>query len=999
MKKRIIENLKLSRQILALMLFLVAPAAMYGSKVPKEMHGFKLIEKRFVKEVNADCYYFIHEKSGARLLKIAASDPNKTFSISFHTLPNSDCGTPHILEHSVLNGSTNFPVKSPMDIIQKSSLKTFINAFTGKDATTYPLASMNEKDYFNLMNMYLDAVLYPRIYDEEKIFKQEAWHYELTDKAAPIVYKGVVHGEMKGAFSSPSRYLNYNIYKNLMPNTSYGFESGGYPYAIPNLTWEDFKNFHKKYYHPENSYIVLYGDADLDKELSFINDKYLSKFQKSGNNILAEDQTPFTAMKDVKEYYPVMEGANTDKQTFLSLSFVYGSGSDDKLSLALDMITSVLVNREAAPIRLALQEAGIGKNVSSSVSSYKQNIIQINVQNANPADKDKFYEIVMSILKESVKNGVDKKAVESTLNSYEFQMREGDNAQKGMGYVFQVINSFIFTKNPFTALEYEKPLAELKAGIKANYLEDLVSKAFINNPHTLLLTVEPKPDLDKELNAKVAEDLKKYKESLSEQKLDELIKGTNDLIAYQKREDTPEALATIPMLSLSDINPKAQFFAANAKKAEGVDILHREEFTNKIVYANLYFDLRVIPQELIPYASLLSEVLTSMNTEKYSFGDLNMEINYHTGGINTYLSRYLENNDDSKMIPKFVVSMKATNEKLDKLFELSTEILNKTKYNDPERLKAILIRHQSRLDAQIKGDGSNMANTRFKSYISNTGMFDEQTSGYDYYSFISKLTKDFDSNQQQIIDNLTKVASLLITKENMIVGTTCNSDDYKLFTQKLKLLTSNIKSEKPSYNSWNFTLDNKKEGFQTASKVQYVYGGANFKKLGYSWSGKMLVLNKIISQDWLHKQLRVIGGAYGGRSTFSTSGNITFYSYRDPNLAETVANYKKTSEFLKNFNASEKEMVPYIISTISGIDQPTTPSQRGEISYYNYFIKAKAEDTQKERDEILKTTKNDIVGYAKMINDIIEQGVICVYGNSEKIDANKDLFKNFVKIE
>ena len=968
-------------------------------KDPKDLHGFKLIEKRFVKEVNADCYYFEHIKSGARLIKIAADDPNKTFDISFQTLPNSDYGTPHILEHSVLNGSKNFPVKSPMDIIQKSSLKTFVNAMTGKDATSYPIASMNEKDYFNLMHMYLDAVLFPRIYDDERIFKQEAWHYELTDKASPIVYRGVVHGEMKGAYSNPSRYVNLYTYKQLFPDNSYGFESGGFPYAIPKLTWEDFKNFHKKYYHPDNSYIVLYGDADLEKELAFINDEYLSKFEKNGNNIMAEDQAPFAAMKDVKEYYPVMEGANTDKQTYLSLSFVYGSGSDTKLNLAMQLIATSLVNLEAAPIRIALQKAGIGKNVNAGVSNFKQGVFQINVQNANPADKDKFYEIVMSNLKEAAKNGLDKKVVESTLNRFEFQSREGNSSQKGLGYAFQIMNGFMFKKDPFMGLEYEKPYAEIRKGIKENYLEDVLNKNLISNPHSLLLTVEPKPGMDKELTAQVTEELKKYKESLTDAQLDALVKETNDLIAYQKREDTPEALATIPTLTLSDINPKAQYFSANQKKADGLDIIHRDEFTNKIVYVNMYFDLRVLPQELIPYASLLSEVLTSLNTEKYTFGDLSNEINYYTGGFYTYNTSFLENNDDNKMIPKFVATVKATNDKIDKLFELSAEILTKTKYNDPERLKTLLTRHQSRLDAQIKSDGRNMTSVRFNSYISKKGMFDDLTGGYDYYAFVSKLVKDYDNNSKQIIENLTKVATLLFTKDNLIIGTTCNGDDYKVLTKNLNILTKSLASQKPVLNNWNFVLDNKNEGFQTASKVQYVYSGFNFKKLGYAWNGNLLVLNKIISRNWLNKQLRIIGGAYGGASTINSNGNLVFFSYRDPNLKETLENYKGTVDFIKNFSTDDKEMTQFIISTISGIDQPTTPSQRGEIAFDNYFTKEKAENEQKERDEVLKTTKDDIKGYLKMIDDIVKQGAVCVYGNSEKIDANKELFKSLIKIE
>ncbi len=963
------------------------------------MHGFKLIEKRFVKEVNADCYYFEHVKSGARLIKIAANDPNKTFSISFHTIPDSDAGTPHIMEHSVLNGSKNFPVKSPFDIIQKASLKTFVNAFTGKDMTTYPIASMNEKDYFNLMHLYLDAVFYPRIYDDERILKQEGWHYELTDRDAPIVHRGVVHGEMKGAYSAPNRYVNLWTYKHLFPDNGYGFESGGYPYAIPSLTYEAFKNFHKKFYHPDNSYIVLYGDANLDKELAFINEKYLAHFTRSGNQIMVEDQKPFAAMKDIREYYPVLEGGNTQNQTYLSLSFVYGHNTDLKLSQALSILAYTLFNREAAPVRLALQQAGVGKNINAGVSSYKQNVFTVTLQNANPGDKQKFYDIVMSILKEQSEKGVDKKIVESTLNRNEFQLREGNNAQKGLAYAFQLMPGFVFSKDPFKGLEYEKPLAELKTVLTSNYMEDLIRKAFIDNPHSLLLTVEPKPGMDKELNAKVEEELKNYKSTLSEADIEKLINETQALIAYQKREDTPEALASIPKLALSDINPKAQFYTATAKKVDGIDVLHREDFTNNIVYTNMYFDLRVLPVDMLPYAALLSEVLTSLNTEKYTFGDLNMEINNSTGGFNTYLTRYFEDDDDAKMIPKFVASVKSTNTKVDRLFEISHEILLKTKYNDPERLKTVLTRLQSQLENQAKSDGAGIANTRFRSYFSNAGMFDEITGGYDFYTFVTNLAKEYNTNSEKIIANLTKAANLLFTKDNLMFGITCSNDDYKAFTKNAGILTGKLRTVKPSYYTWNLSLEKKNEGIQTASKVQYVYSGYNFKKLGYGWSGKMLVLNKIISRDWLYKQLRVVGGAYGGYSTFSPVGIASFVSYRDPNLKETIDNYRATVEFIKNFNADADDMAQYIIGTVSGIDQPLTASQRGESAFRNYFQKATPAAAQKERDELLGTTSEDIRNFAKMVSDILDQQYICVYGNAEKIGANRDLFSNFITIQ
>ncbi|MEJ2542625.1 MAG: insulinase family protein [Calditrichaceae bacterium] len=531
-----------------------------GYKVDKTYHGFKLKEKRFVKEVNAECFYFIHEKSGARLLKIAADDPNTTFSISFKTVPESDAGTPHIMEHSVLNGSKNFPVKSPFDILSKGSLNTFLNAMTGGDITIYPVASMNDKDYFNLMHVYLDAVFNPLIYDDPRILKQEGWHHELLNKDSSVVYKGVVYNEMKGAFSSPTRELGYQIDKNLFPDNSYHFSSGGYPSAIPTLTYNDFINFHKKYYHPSNSYIYLYGNADLDKELEFIDKKYLSNYKKSDFKASIPLQKPFSEMKQVTAYYSAAEGSSTENQSYIALNYVSGLNTDQKLLFALDILAEVLVNGESAPLRLALQEAGIGKEVHASVDEMKQNVFQIRVQNANASDKDKFLEIINASLQKAVDEGLDMEAAEGRLNRVEFRLREGDDAQKGLTYNFQTINGWFFAEDPFLSLEYEKPLAEIKSAIKEGYLQQVIKQYMLKNPHALLLVLEPKPGMETEINDKTEQELTEFKKTLSDSDLDKLVEETNELVEYQEREDSDEAVATIPMLGLKDIDPNSEFY-------------------------------------------------------------------------------------------------------------------------------------------------------------------------------------------------------------------------------------------------------------------------------------------------------------------------------------------------------------------------------------------------------------------------------------------------------
>jgi Zn-dependent M16 (insulinase) family peptidase len=976
----------------------ISTAIYAGFKKGETYHGFKLIEKRFVKEVNAECLYFEHVKSGARLLKIAANDPNKTFGVGFKTVPNSDCGTPHIIEHSVLNGSKNYPVKSPFDILSKGSLKTFLNAFTGSDRTFYPFASMNDKDYFNLMHIYLDAVFNPLIYSDPRILKQEGWHYELESKDAPISYKGVVYNEMKGAFSDPQRELNYQINKALFPDNGYRFSSGGYPSAIPKLSYEDFLAFHRTHYHPVNSHIVLYGDADLDKELEIIDTEYLSKFEKSGGRPVIPLQKPFEKMKDLTAYYSISENDKPENQTYLSLSFVAGLNSDQALVMSLNVLAEVLVNQEAAPVRLALQKAGIGKDVSAELDDIQQNVFHIVVQNANPSDKDRFREIVMQTLKQAVEKGLDKKAIEGTLNRMEFHLREGDDAQKGLTYGFQALPGWFFADDPFLSLEYEKPLSELKKALTERYLEDIVQKYIISNPHSLLLSLEPKPGLEKENIAKMNGELSEYKKSLSPEKLDVLVKDTKELIAYQKREDTPEALSTIPLLERKDINPKAEFYSLEEKNVAGVPVLNREEFSNQVDYVKFLFDVRVLPSDLVPYAALLSEVLGSQNTENYSYGELDQVLNTHTGGFRSYISTFLEDRDDNKMMPKFVVDSKAMNDKSGKLFELAGEIINHTRYQDLERLKDILVRYQSRLESQVKEDGRNFAYKRLQSYFTKAGSFREITSGFEYYWFISDLVKNFDTKSKEISEKLAETARLLFTRGNLIVALTSAKEDYAALASGIEEFTKVLPEGKSDFKSWTFTMSKKNEAFTSASKVQFVLQGYDFKQLGYSWNGKMRVLEQVLSTDYLHKRLRVIGGAYGGYSNFSPEGGILLASYRDPNLKETLDNYEGAPEYLGKFEANEKEMMRFIIGTVARMDMPYTASQRGSIAVKYYLEKTKPEDLQKERDEVLSTTADDIRAMKKLVSDVVSKKAYCVYGNEEKIKAQKDLFGSLVNI-
>jgi presequence protease len=987
------------RPLTALIIFITMMSLTTACKHEPSYSGYRLIEKKFVKEVNADCYLFEHIKSGARVLKIAADDPNNTFSIGFKTIPESDAGTPHIMEHSLLNGSKNFPVKSPFDVLSKGSLNTFLNAMTYPDFTVFPVASVNTKDYFNLMHVYLDAVFNPLIYSDPRIFMQEGWHYELNSKDSPLEYKGVVYNEMKGAFSSPERELWYQIQKNLFPDNGYRFSSGGYPSAIPSLTYDDFVSFHKRHYNPSNSYIFLYGNADLEKELAFIDKEYLSKYDKADLGADVKLNPPFTAIKEVNGKYPVIEGAPVDHQTYLAMNWVIGKGSDQATVMALDILADVLVNQESAPVRKALNGAGIGKDIYAAGQNMQQNMFSIVVQNANAADKDSFRNIIIETLKKVVKDKIDREALQGSINRMEFRLREGDDAQKGIAYMSRSMTSWIFTDNPFPALEYETQLTQLKTSLTSNYLEDIIQKDFIDNPYGLVVTLEPKPGLEKENSAKITAELAAYKKKLAPKDLDTIVKTTQDLVAYQKKEDKPEALATIPVLKIGDINREATWYDVTSQKVEGVNQLYHNEFTNHIVYMNYWFDLRVLPQELIPYAAVLTELLGKMDAGSYSYEKLDKALNINTGGFNSSLALFLPDYDDNKLLPEFRIQMKTTTEKLDTSMRLLAEILTKTKLDDKDRLGELLRRHQSQVESNVTQNGYGVALNRLESYYSQRGVFNDLVRGASYYWFVTDLVKLYATDPAGVIARLNQVKDALFARGNLLAGTTSSEEDFKIYEKNLPLLSSALADKPVNYNTWLLKPEAKNEGIETASKVQYVLQGYDFRKLGLPWDGKWNVLSQVMSTDWLQTRIRVVGGAYGGFSGISKSGTFYLASYRDPNLKETLDNYQGTIDYLSKFQADSMTMTRYIIGTIANLDYLMTPSEKGDLAFRRYMEKTSKEAIQKDRDAVLTTTPEDISKMSAVLAKVLGQQVFCVYGNEEKLKANKGLFKSLVTLQ
>ncbi|WP_026884785.1 insulinase family protein [Clostridium akagii] len=964
-------------------------------------HGFKFLQQEEVKEINATAFIFQHVKSGAKLLYLENDDDNKVFSISFRTPPKDSTGVFHILEHSVLCGSEKYPVKEPFVELLKGSLNTFLNAFTFSDKTMYPVASKNNKDFLNLIGVYMDSVFHPNIYKYEDIFKQEGWHYELNKADEDITYKGVVYNEMKGAFSSPDGILMRKIQNSLFPDTTYGFESGGDPENIPDLTYENFIDSHKKYYSPANSYIYLYGAMNLEEKLEFLDKEYLSSYDKIQVDSSIQLQKPIGVNTVIVEEYPILSNESEIDKTYLSLNFATEKSNNAEISLAFDILEYLLLESSAAPLKKALLNAGIGKDVSGVYdNSILQPYFSVILKNSNEEKQDEFKKVVFETLKELVNHGIDKKLIEAAISVKEFQLREADFGSMPKGLIYSIVSmeSWLYDENPLVNLKFEDSLSRVKSALTTNYFEKIIDKYMLNSNHQSLVIVKPSKTIGERSSNRLKERLKEFKNSLNSEDLKKILIQTENLKIRQESEDSAEDLRKIPLLSLSDIDREPEKIPLSETEIHGIKTLYHNIFTNKIAYFNLYFDSSKISKEHLPYLALLEEILGMVDTEKYKYDELANEINIKTGEI-SFTNTIIGSKDTTDdYYPKFTVKVKVLSEKIGESIEILHQIMYKSKFHNKKRIKEIVQQLKSKLEATINQNGHVVALGRLTSYFSNVGKYNESIKGIEFYKFICDIDKNMDNKYEDICKNIEEVCNSLFTKGNLVISLTGEKAIYDLFKDSIHILEiedKNTNSEFVFVKSLNIAEN---EGLTTSSKVQYAVKGYNFKKLGYEYSGKLQVLRNVLSLNYLWNNLRVMGGAYGCGVSISQSGNLVFYSYRDPGLKETLKVYDESYKFADSFNADDYEMTKYIIGTISNLDAPLSSRKKGERSDENYFKKITEAFIQNEREEILSTSKEDIKGYSKLLKDVTEKNYLCVMGNDVKIKENSDIFNNVIEV-
>ena len=962
------------------------------------LKNYELIQQKTLHDLQSEGYLLRHKKSGARVLLMENNDENKVFSIGFRTPPEDSTGVPHILEHSVLCGSKNFPVKDPFVELVKGSLNTFLNAMTYPDKTVYPVASCNDKDFQNLMHVYMDAVFYPNIYQHDEIFRQEGWSYNLESEEDSLTYNGVVYNEMKGAFSSPEGVLDRVVLNTLFPDNTYANESGGDPDVIPELTYEQFLDFHRKYYHPSNSYIYLYGDMDMEEKLNWLDEMYLSAFDTLEVDSEIRMQKPFEAVKEMEMNYSISSNESEEDNTYLSYNKVIGTSLDKELYQAFQVLDYALLSAPGAPLKKVLVDAGIGKDIMGSYDNgILQPIFSVVAKNANPEQKESFVSVIEETLADIVKNGMDKKALEAGINYHEFRYREADfgNYPKGLMYGLQMFDSWLYDEaQPFLHVEATETFAFLKAQVDKGYFEQLIQKYFLDNTHGAIVVVKPEKGRTARLDKELEEKLQCYKESLSEDEVKALVAATHQLVEYQEEEDSLEDCEKIPVLKREDISRDIAPIQNEVLNYDGTPVIFHEIETNGIGYIDLLFDLSGVSEELLPYAGILQSVLGIIDTENYEYGELFNEINVHTGGIGTSLELYpnVTKVREKEFKATFEIKAKALYDKLPIAFAMMQEILTKSKLDDEKRLKEILAMTKSRLQMRFQSAGHTTAALRALSYLSPLSKFKDLTTGIAYYEVIKRLEENFESEKDTLIANLQKLTKVLFRADNMMASYTAVREGLAGLQEQVCEVKKHLFTDDVEQVPCIIHCEKRNEGFQTSSKVQYVARVGNFIDEGKEYTGALQILKVILSYDYLWQNVRVKGGAYGCMSNFSRLGEGYFMSYRDPNLEKTNEVYEGVVDYLKNFSVSERDMTKYIIGTISNMDQPMTPVTKGDRSMNLYMNQVSEEMIRKERAEVLDATEEDIRALAEIVEAVLKKNYFCVIGNEEKLEEQNELF-------
>lgn len=973
----------------------------------RSLPEYETIKTEYIEDIKSMGTLLRHKKSGARVLFLENEDENKVFNIAFRTPPSDSTGVAHILEHSVLCGSRKFPSKDPFVELAKGSLNTFLNAMTYPDKTMYPIASCNLQDFCNLMEVYVDAVFYPNIYQKEEIFRQEGWSYVLEKPEDEIIYNGVVYNEMKGAFSSPDDVLDREILNSLYPDTPYGIESGGDPKNIPDLSYEEFLAFHKKYYHPSNCYIYLYGDLDMEERLKWLDEEYLRHFEAREVDSEIPLQPAFERPAQIEKTYSISNTEEEEHHTFLAYNLAVGDVLDTNLSAAMSIIEYVLLEAPGAPLKQALLDAGIGSDVEGSYDGgVRQPYFSVIARECDPENKEEFLSIIRRVLSEQVQQGLEEQALLAAINNLEFKLREADfgHFPKGLMYGIDVFDSWLYDEEePFAYLKQLQGCEFLKEKVGTGYYEELIRTWLLNNSHGSVIVMKPQRGLTAQEEERVRKKLADFKASLNKEELEQLVVKTAKLRSFQETPSTKEELEKIPLLHLEDIKKETAPLLNQEIDVDGTLLLHHEMDTSRIAYLNLMFDTARLSPEDLSWLGILKNMLGMVDTQHYSYHDLSNEINRNSGGIYPASDIFADMKQPGAYRAVFEMKAKVLYDKLDFAFDMIEEILFTSDFEDEKRMHEILSHLKARLQTRLTSAGHSTAATRAMAQFSPVSAFNDRTGGIAFYQLVEDLETHFSEKKGMLAGNMRRILECLLREDGFMVSLTSEKEVLSRVENRIRKLKTRLRMVAESAAAESaaaaektadaeLVLGGKNEGFQTASQVQYVALAGNYRKSGQEYTGALRILRTIMGYEYLWVNIRVQGGAYGCMSGFGRSGDSYLVSYRDPNLSRTLQVYEGIPRYVADFSADDRDMRKYIIGTISELDTPMNPLAKGNRSLAAWMCHITQEDLQRERDQILLANVESIRALKPLLEAVLDQRMVCVIGSEEKIAAEKDCF-------
>jgi Zn-dependent M16 (insulinase) family peptidase len=954
------------------------------------IHGFELLREEEIEERQATARLYRHLQSGAELLSLETADENKSFGIAFRTPPPDSTGLPHIMEHSVLGGSRKYPLKEPFLELVKGSMKTFLNALTFADMTMYPVASTNAQDFYNLVDVYLDGVLNPLITPNH--LAQEGWHLELENVADPLIYKGVVFNEMKGAYSSPEGVLYRYTKQAMFPDNAYRHDSGGDPAVMPNLTYEQFRSFHETYYHPSNARIFFYGDDDPERRLELL-DEYLREFEAVELNTAVSIHTPFAKPERFTFPYSVEANGENSQKHYVMLNWVLPPMDDDTLlRWALGILSATLLGRASSPLRKTLVDSGLGEDVIGSGFSarMRQPTFSVGMKGVMAENIDAVEALILQTLARLAADGFEPEAVEAAVNSIEFSLRENNTGSfpRGLSLMMRAMPHWMRDGDPLAALKFERPLTAVKEAIASDsmYLPSLIRTSLLNNSHRGTVILEPAPSLQQQLETAEKEKLAAIKARLNEAQLQEIIHQTRELKALQEKPDTPETVALLPRLTLADLDKENKTIPTERAEANGVETLYHDLFTNGIVYLELGMNLHVLPADLLPYVKLFGRALVEMGTEREDFVQLQQRIGRKTGGIYPVTFLSARRGEDEAAAWLFLRG-KATVGQAQEMLDIMRDVLLTVSLDNQERFKQILLRAKAGLESGLVPSGHAVVNRRLRSYFAESSWAAEQMSGIDYLFFLRRLAQQVENDWPSVLAKLEAVRAMLISRQNMLLNVTLDGENWRTFQPKLADLMGQMPDNGVERAVWDWKRPFRNEGLTIPAQVNYVAKGGNLYDLGFTEHGSVSPIVNYLRTSYLWEKVRVQGGAYGGMVGFSNyTGILSFYSYRDPNLLQTIDVYDHVAGFLQR-PISDDDLTKSIIGAISAIDGYRLPDAKGYTAMSRILINSSEAYRQQMRDEILGATSADFVRFGEAVASLAdyEKAIVTVLGSAEAI--------------